>query len=97
VKWAFDLFEKSLRAIVIQVMSSLGVYWINTKLALARRFGGPDQSVAQKFIKRLAKWKSAGAALLLHTFEHILIEGDGGSDAHDASILASRTSGALWG
>lgn len=89
MKGTFDLFQKRFRAVITQVTPCTGVYRINTKLALARRFGSLNQRVAQKLIEGLTKCKSTGTALLLDALQYVLIERNGRSDAHDAFIVAS--------
>src|SRR3569833_2792671 len=53
---------------------------------------GIQQTRPDQLIERVPKRRSASLALLFDPFHHVFVERDRRSDAHDASMLASKAS-----
>jgi hypothetical protein len=88
-----EKFKKTGGAVVVDTGYEFQIEGPDTKIAASRvRLGWREHSMPEEVIQGLLKRYATGATFLLHTLQHIHIECDGGSDAHDASSLASLAS-----
>src|SRR6266852_1042576 len=79
----FSEFEQRFDVIVIQSWTKAEIYWLHPEALPVGLRVGSHKTDPEDIVECLTEGHTAGAALLFEPLEHIVIERDCSSDAHD--------------